>query len=73
VFHTDVAKVDQDVVYIAMVAYVSHICCKCFIWMLRMFCNDFQVFSDVFLKRFRFRRMFQLFHLSSFIRCECCI
>jgi hypothetical protein len=24
------------------VAYVSHICCKCFIWMLCV-CNDFQV------------------------------
>jgi hypothetical protein len=55
VFHTDVAKVDQDVVYIAMVAYVSHICCKCFIWMLRMFCNDFQVFSDVFFEAFPFQ------------------
>jgi hypothetical protein len=23
-------------------------CCKCFIWMLLMFCNGFQVFSGVF-------------------------
>ena len=30
-------------------AYVSHICCKCFIWMLHMFCNGFsRVFSGVF-------------------------
>jgi hypothetical protein len=26
------------------VAYVLHICCNCFIWMLRMFYNGFQVF-----------------------------
>ena len=31
------------------VAYVSHICCKCFIWMLHIFCNGFSsVFSGVF-------------------------
>jgi hypothetical protein len=30
------------------VAYISHICCKCFVCMLRMFCNDFQMFSCVF-------------------------
>jgi len=30
------------------VAYVSYICCKCFIWMLRMFYNGFQVFLGVF-------------------------
>jgi hypothetical protein len=23
------------------VPYVSHICCKCFIWMLHVFCNGF--------------------------------
>jgi hypothetical protein len=28
------------------VTYVSHICCKCFIWMLHMFCNSFS--CDVF-------------------------
>jgi hypothetical protein len=34
------------------IAYVSHMCCKCFIWMLRKyFCKCF-------------RRMFQVFHLS---------
>jgi hypothetical protein len=75
-FHADVAKVDRDVIYVAMVvhicckglfpmfhlcfhryvasvfyldvAYISHICCKRFIWILRMFCNDFQVFSKWF-------------------------
>jgi hypothetical protein len=30
------------------VVYVSHIYCKCFILMLRIFCNDFQVFLAVF-------------------------
>ena len=68
----DAAKVDQDVVYVAMVvhlcciclflmfhlffsdlcckcvcfdiAYVSHVCYKCFIWMLHMCCNCFKVF-----------------------------
>jgi hypothetical protein len=75
-FHTDVAKVDQDVAYVAMViyvrckrmspmfhlffqryvasvfiwdvAYISHICCKCFIWMFAYVCNDFQLFLQVF-------------------------
>jgi hypothetical protein len=41
-FHTDVTKVDQDV------AYISHICCKCFIWMFAYVCNDFQLFLQVF-------------------------
>jgi hypothetical protein len=80
----NVAKVGQDVAYVAIaihvcckcvyldVAYVSHICCKCFIWMLHMFSNGFSsVFSDVFCKCFRF--MFQVFHLSSDIYCECFI
>jgi hypothetical protein len=31
------------------VAYVSHICCKCFIWILHMFCNDLKCFPGVFL------------------------
>jgi len=75
VFHVDAAKVDQDVVYVAMsihmlqpsvrnfssiflnvcckcvylnIAYVSHICYKCFIWMLCMFYMVFKCFLDVF-------------------------
>jgi hypothetical protein len=35
------------------VAYVSYVCCKCFIWMLRMFVmvsNVFQLFLQVFQK-----------------------
>ena len=77
-FQMDVAKVDRNVAYVAMVvhvyckcllpmfylcfpdvcckcvylnvAYVSHICCMCFIWMLRMFAIVFRVFSGVFLQ-----------------------
>jgi hypothetical protein len=30
------------------VAYVSHICCKCLIWMLCMFYNVFEMFLQVF-------------------------
>jgi hypothetical protein len=26
------------------VAYISHICCNCFMWMSRMCCNSFQLF-----------------------------
>jgi hypothetical protein len=72
VFHSDVAKVDRVVAYVAMVVqrmlqvcipnvspifsdicykciyleviYVADICCKYFIWMLRMFTMVFQVF-----------------------------
>ena len=75
-FFTDVAKVDRDAAYVAMVmhvcckllfpmfhlffldvyckyvyldvAYVSHICYKCFIWILCMFVMVFKCFSYVF-------------------------
>jgi hypothetical protein len=44
------------------VAYVSHICYKCLIWMLHMFSNDF---SSVFMFFcYCLRLMFQVFHLS---------
>jgi hypothetical protein len=70
-FHMDVAKVDRDVAYVAMVvhaccmrlfsmfhlfldvcykyvyldvAYVSHVCCKCFTWILHMFAMVFKCF-----------------------------
>jgi hypothetical protein len=48
-FHKDVAKVDRNVAYVAMVVHVYckilfamfhlffYVCCKCFIWMLHMF------------------------------------
>jgi hypothetical protein len=35
------------------VAYVSHICCKCFIWILHMFCNGFSNIFRCFCKCFR--------------------
>jgi hypothetical protein len=34
------------------VAYVLHICCKCFIYMLHMFYNGFQMFFMIFCKCF---------------------
>jgi hypothetical protein len=46
------------------VVYVSHICCKCFIWMLRMFAIVFKCFSYIFCKYLR--RMFRMFHLFFF-------
>jgi hypothetical protein len=63
VFHLDVTKVDRDVTYVASISevcckylfpmfhdvtHVSHVCCECVIYMLRMFCNGFQVLSAVF-------------------------
>ena len=36
VFHTDVAKVDRDVTYVAMVV---HVCCKCIFQMFYLFSN----------------------------------
>jgi hypothetical protein len=51
----------------------SHICCKCFIWMLGMFANGFQVFSGVFFTSVSnacfecfscFVRMLQVFYLD---------
>jgi hypothetical protein len=50
------------------VAYISHICCKCFIWMLHMFAMVFKCFasvSDVCCKSFNyFERMLQVFDLD---------
>jgi hypothetical protein len=53
-------------------AYVSHICCLCFIWMLRMFAiffKCFHVFFQVFQKHVSsissvFRRILQVLHLD---------
>jgi hypothetical protein len=65
VFHADVAKVDRNVAYVAMivhvcwkcvyldVVYIPYICCRCFILMLHMF---FMCFRHMFMFR-----MFQLF------------
>ena len=51
----------------------SHICCKCFIWMLRMFANGFKCFhvffESVSYASFEcfscFIRMLQVFHLDA--------
>jgi hypothetical protein len=49
VFHMDVAKVDQDVAYVAS---VSEACCKCFKRMLQAFCRNVSSGLDVCCKRF---------------------
>jgi hypothetical protein len=75
VFRMDFTKVDRDIAYFFIcfsnacckcvyldVAYVSHICCECFIMILRMFVmvsSVFRCFCECF------KRMFQVFHLSS--------
>jgi len=51
------------------VAYVSHIRCMCFIWMLRMVAMVFKCFFEVFQKHISsvsttFRRMLQLLYLD---------
>ena len=53
------------------VAYVSHICCMCFIRMLRMVAMVFKCVSGVFFKCFR--SMFQVFQLPSNVCCNHCI
>jgi hypothetical protein len=68
IFQTYVASVYLDV------TYISHICCKCFIWILHMFCN---CFSNVFRCFFKyFRRMLQVFQLfQTYVTCvspRCC-
>ena len=51
VFHMDIAKVDRDVAYVAMVV---HLCCKCLFPMFHMF---FQMYvASVFI------RMLHMFH-----------
>jgi hypothetical protein len=62
-FHEDVAKVDWDVAYVAMVV---HVCCKClssmfhlfFIRMLQVFQTHVSSVSSVFFC------MFQVLHLD---------
>jgi hypothetical protein len=51
------------------VAYVSHICCKGFIWILLMFYNGFEVFLQVFHMHISsvssdFKRILQMLHLD---------
>jgi hypothetical protein len=58
VFHTDVAKVDQDV------AMVVHVCCKLFFSMFHLFFSDVCckcVYLDV---AYVFKHMMQVFYLD---------
>jgi hypothetical protein len=63
VFHTDGAKVDQDVAYVAMVVYI---CCKCLFLMLHLF---FQTYvTNVFIW------MLHMFHTYvTSVLSGCCI
>jgi hypothetical protein len=61
-FHVNVAKVDRDVAYVAIVV---HVCCKCLSLVFHLF--------FVHVSFTCFKRMSQLFHLSSFVCCKCCI
>jgi hypothetical protein len=49
VFRMDVAKVDQDVAYVAS---VLEACCKCFIRMLQAFVHNVSSVSDICCKYF---------------------
>jgi hypothetical protein len=75
VFYLDVAKVDLDVAYKCMlrayVSSVSYVSMQVYHLSVAYVCNGLQIF----FRRFRkcFRRLFQVFQLSSFIRCNCCI
>jgi hypothetical protein len=50
------------------VAYVSHICCMCFIWVLRMCTKLFKCFRSMLQVCFKcfscFRYMLQVFYLN---------
>jgi hypothetical protein len=73
VFHTDIAKVDRDVTYVAMVV---HICCK-HLFVFRLFFQTYvasvfirilHMFQHICCKCFIWMlRMFQMFHLSFFM------
>jgi hypothetical protein len=72
VFHLDVAYTCMLQAYVSSVLGISYVCCKCFIWMLQVFHLDvacvLQWFSSVFRCFHKcFRRLFQVFHLLSFI------
>jgi hypothetical protein len=49
VFRTDVAKVDRDVAYVAI---VSEACCKCFRRVLQVFVQNVSSVLNVCCKRF---------------------
>ena len=61
-FHADVAKVDRNVACIAMLV---HVCCKRLYLMFHLF------FVHVCCKCFKCTS--QVFHVSSFMCCKCCI
>ena len=61
-FQADISKVDWDVAYVAMVV---HVCCK------RLSPLFHLLFVHAYFKCFR--RMSQVFYLSSFVCCKCCI
>jgi hypothetical protein len=44
---TYVSRICLEVFHLDIV-YASHICCKCFVWMLHMFCNGYTRVSLVF-------------------------
>jgi hypothetical protein len=70
----NVPSVFSDVFYKCVylnVAYDSHMCYKCFIRMLHMFCNGFSSVFRCFYKCLR--PMFKVFHLSSEACCKCFI
>jgi hypothetical protein len=69
-FHLFFSNISCKCIYLD-VAYVSHICCKCFIWMCYVY-NGFKCFSDV-LQMFQtyvsnvlfvLRRMLEVLHLN---------
>lgn len=53
------------------VAYVLNICCKYFIWMLRIFWNGFQAIFRCFLRVFHIDVASVFFHVTSVLY-ECC-
>jgi hypothetical protein len=40
-FHLDVAYKCILQAYVSSVSVISYVCCKCFIWILYMFCNGY--------------------------------
>jgi hypothetical protein len=69
VFYLDVAKIDLDVEHMFQV--FAGIFCECVYLNIAYVCNDFLMFFRCFHKCFRC--LFQMFHLSSFVCCNCCI
>jgi hypothetical protein len=55
-------------VFVSSVSGVSYVCWKCIIWMLHVFAMVFECFEA--FSQLCFRRLCEVFHLSSFV---CCI